>query len=60
MSNCIYCNSSSSAGQSCQKSPTKGHVKNDPGKCSYCGSSSSAGQSCQKSPSRGHVHGVFQ
>ena len=60
MSNCIYCNSSSGAGNHCSKSPSKGHVKNDPGKCSYCGSSSGAGNHCSKSPSKGHVHGVFQ
>lgn len=60
MSKCIYCGSSGSAGSSCTKSPTKGHVVNKPGKCSYCGSSGAVGSSCPKSPSRGHVRGVGQ
>ncbi len=53
---CIYCGSTSSAGGSCSKSPTKGHVKPSDGEhCIYCGSSSSPGGSCSKSPSKGHV-----
>ncbi|MBF0547526.1 MAG: hypothetical protein HQM08_24005 [Candidatus Riflebacteria bacterium] len=55
---CIYCGGSVSAGGSCPKSPSKGHVV-DAGakKCIYCGGSVSAGGSCPKSPSKGHVLG---
>lgn len=55
---CIYCGSTVSAGGSCSKSPSKGHVVDSgPKKCIHCGSSVSAGGSCSKSPSKGHVLG---
>ena len=54
---CKYCGAQISAGGSCSKSPSGGHVVYAPGKCIYCGGQKSAGGSCSKSPSKGHVLG---
>jgi hypothetical protein len=52
---CKYCGSTTSAGGSCSRSPTKHHVVYLAGKCIYCGSTTSAGGSCSNSPTKHHV-----
>lgn len=55
MAKCKYCGVAGSAGGSCSKSPSGGHVVYILGKCIYCGVSGSAGGYCYKSPSKGHI-----
>lgn len=50
MGKCRYCGSTTRAGGSCSKSPSKYHVVEEDGCCIYCGSKTRAGGSCSKSP----------